>query len=66
VEYLYNHEDDILENVLYLEITALIHNNIALDIRLDWFYSLHAFNIMKDTLQGEICITKASDIMTKI
>src|SRR5215472_5046878 len=27
---------------------------------------LHTFNIIKrDTLQGEICITKASDIMTK-
>jgi CBS domain-containing protein len=31
------------------------------------FHSLHTFNIIKgkDTLQGEICITKASDIMTR-
>ncbi len=30
------------------------------------FHGLHSFNIIKrDTLRGEICITKASDIMTK-
>jgi len=31
------------------------------------FHSLHTFNIIKgkDTLQGEICITNASDIMTR-